>query len=229
MSDESRENQDAPEEDAPQYEAPQAEGLPADKPAETAPGGAVGTTGDASDRDLKSGFGEVDVDEVLAAVRQLPITTWSYKDDPEVRHIGPMAQDFAAAFGVGGDDRRIHRVDASGVALAAIQALAARLEAAEARIAELTGAPEYEPPRAEEMRDPVAASPDAQPPGSPGDDTTTISDRDAKAGFAEIDVEAVLTRVREHPVDAHGLALASIQALAIRLETAEARIAHPNR
>jgi hypothetical protein len=48
-----------------------------------------------------------------------------------------MAQDFAAAFGVGDDDRHIHTVDASGVALAAIQALAARLAAAEARIEEL--------------------------------------------------------------------------------------------
>jgi hypothetical protein len=54
-----------------------------------------------------------------------------------VRHVGPRAQDFAAAFGVGEDDRHIHVVDASGVALAAIQALAARLAEAEANIAEL--------------------------------------------------------------------------------------------
>jgi hypothetical protein len=68
----------------------------------------------------------------------LPIQSWSYRDDdPRVRHIGPMAQDFAAAFAVGDDDRHIHTVDASGVALAAIQALAARLAAAEARIEEL--------------------------------------------------------------------------------------------
>jgi hypothetical protein len=42
---------------------------------------------------------------------------------------GPRAQDFAALFGVGEDDRHIHPLDAQGVALAAIQGLVARLEA----------------------------------------------------------------------------------------------------
>jgi hypothetical protein len=227
VTDEPRENQEFSEGQDPRYEAPQAEELPTDDPAETGPGATGITRGDTSpsDRDRKSGFSDVDVEAVLAAVRELPITTWSYKDDPGVRHIGPMAQDFAAAFGVGDDDRRIHTVDASGVALAAIQALAARLEAAEARIAELSGAPAYEPPRAEEMSEPVAASPGATQAITNSDET--FSDRAAKAGFAEVDVEAVLSRVREHPVDAHGLALASIQALAARLEAAEARIPEP--
>jgi hypothetical protein len=223
MADEPREGQEAPEEKNPQYEAPEAEELAPDTTADTAPGAPPQSPGDSSDRNLKTGFAEVDVEAVLAGVRQLPITTWSYReDDPRVRHIGPMAQDFAAAFGVGDDDRRIHTVDASGVALAAIQALAARLEAAEARIAELSRSEAYEPPRAEELTDPVAASPDAQPI-SPGDEFT--SDRAAKTGFADVDVEAVLADVRGHRVDANGLALASIQALAARLETAEARLA----
>ena len=42
---------------------------------------------------------------------------------PSVRHVGPMAQDFHAAFGLGGDDKHINTVDADGVALAAIQGL----------------------------------------------------------------------------------------------------------
>ena len=206
----------------PEYDPPQAEDMPDPSgPVGTAP--AIDTGQDHSDRDLKTGFAQVDAAATLARVRDLPITTWSYReDDPAVRHVGPMAQDFAAAFGVGDDDRRIHTVDANGVALAAIQALAARLEAAEARIAELTGSRPYEPPRAEELTDPVAASPDVQPT-SPSDDFT--SDRDAKTGFADVDVQAVLARVREHPVDANGVALASIQALAARLEAAEARVA----
>jgi hypothetical protein len=37
--------------------------------------------------------------------------------------MGPMAQDFRAAFELGSDDKRISTVDADGVALAAIQAL----------------------------------------------------------------------------------------------------------
>src|SRR5688500_17070776 len=67
---------------------------------------------------------------MVQRVRELPISTWNYtSDDPAIRHIGPMAQDFAALFGVGADDRHIHPIDGQGVALAAIQGLAAELEA----------------------------------------------------------------------------------------------------
>jgi Chaperone of endosialidase len=121
--------------DPPVYEPPTVDDLPGEDPAAT--GGGFHTPVE-SDRNLKRGFADVDVDTVLAGVVDLPLTTWSYRaDDPRVRHIGPMAQDFAAAFGVGEDDRHIHTVDANGVALAAIQALAARLAEAEAKIAEL--------------------------------------------------------------------------------------------
>jgi hypothetical protein len=82
-----------------------------------------------SDRNLKTNFGSVDPADMLARVRDLPIATWNYTaDDPAVRHIGPMAQDFAALFGVGADDRHIHLLDGQGVALAAIQGLVARIE-----------------------------------------------------------------------------------------------------
>ena len=64
----------------------------------------------------------------------LPITTWSYIDDPDrARHMGPMAQDFAAAFGLGASDRTIFQIDADGVQLAAIQALYERVRALEAQ------------------------------------------------------------------------------------------------
>ncbi|HEU5433582.1 MAG TPA: tail fiber domain-containing protein [Thermomicrobiales bacterium] len=77
-----------------------------------------------SDRALKTCLAAVDPEAVLAQVAILPIATWSYTfDDPAIRHVGPMAQDFAAAFGVGVDDRTIHPLDGQGVALAAIQAL----------------------------------------------------------------------------------------------------------
>lgn len=49
---------------------------------------------------------------------------WRYKSEPEdVRHIGPVAQDFRAAFNLGADDKHISTVDADGVALASVQAL----------------------------------------------------------------------------------------------------------
>ena len=82
-----------------------------------------------SDRALKANFGSVDPADMLRRVGDLPISTWNYtSDDPAVRHIGPMAQDFAARFGTGADDRHIHPLDGQGVALAAIQGLSAELE-----------------------------------------------------------------------------------------------------
>ena len=89
-----------------------------------------------SDRALKENFEAVDPHAVLDAVRALPVETWNYiSDEPSTRHIGPMSQEFAAAFAVGADDRQISLVDANGVCLAAVQALAARVEALEAELA----------------------------------------------------------------------------------------------
>jgi hypothetical protein len=65
---------------------------------------------------------------VLAKVAALPITQWSFKEFPGARHLGPMAQDCHAAFGVGLDDKHIATVDADGVALAAIQGLNEKVE-----------------------------------------------------------------------------------------------------
>jgi hypothetical protein len=77
-----------------------------------------------SDRNTKANFSAVDGQALLARLAALPIATWNYKAQPDsVRHMGPTAQDFSAAFGLGEDDRHISTVDAQGVALAAIQAL----------------------------------------------------------------------------------------------------------
>jgi hypothetical protein len=70
----------------------------------------------------------------------MDIATWRYKDDPTgATHMGPMAQDFQEAFGLGASDRCIATVDSDGVALAAIQALNRRLERLERDNAELRG------------------------------------------------------------------------------------------
>ena len=50
-------------------------------------------------------------------VDKVPISRWSYEGDT-VRHMGPMAQDFFDAFGLGGDRRLISSIDADGVAIA---------------------------------------------------------------------------------------------------------------
>ncbi len=91
-----------------------------------------------SDRTLKENFSTVDVHELLNRAAALPLSSWSYKaDDPKVRHVGPMAQDFHAAFGLGDDDRRIHMVDAFGVLLGCVQALHAQLQERDAQISAL--------------------------------------------------------------------------------------------
>jgi hypothetical protein len=81
----------------------------------------------ASDREAKENFSPVDGPAVLARLAAMPIQTWNYKaEDPAVRRMGPTAQDFYAAFGLGEDERHISTLDADGVALAAIQGLYAR-------------------------------------------------------------------------------------------------------
>jgi hypothetical protein len=95
-----------------------------------------GSPVDESDRNAKEAFEPVDPRAVLAAVAALPIERWSYKGET-VRHLGPMAQDFAAAFGVGPDDRHIFPLDAAGVALAALQGLYALVRTQGARLERL--------------------------------------------------------------------------------------------
>ena len=105
-----------------------------------APGAGAWTS--LSDRRAKSDVQPVDTQAVLAKVASLPVSTWRYNSqDATIRHIGPMAQDFKAAFGVGETDTGITTIDADGVALAAIQGLnqkaeeqAAQLRAKEAKI-----------------------------------------------------------------------------------------------
>jgi len=95
-----------------------------------------GTFVSACDRNLKEHFQAVDAQRVLAQVSALPITRWNYKEDTTSEHIGPMAQDFYAAFGVGPDDKHITTIDEGGVALAAIQGLNEKVNEKDARIQE---------------------------------------------------------------------------------------------
>jgi Chaperone of endosialidase len=77
-----------------------------------------------SDRAKKHDFRALSRQTVLERVASMPITSWSYKsENPSVRHIGPTAQDFHQAFGLGLDDKHIGTIDEGGVALAAIQGL----------------------------------------------------------------------------------------------------------
>ena len=91
-----------------------------------------------SDRNLKENFRAIDGKSLLEKVASLPISEWNYKaENNRVKHIGPVAQDFYAAFNLGEDDKHISTVDASGVALAAIQSLDQQVKEQDSRIVAL--------------------------------------------------------------------------------------------
>jgi hypothetical protein len=91
-----------------------------------------------SDRNSKEHILPVDAREVLRKVAVLPIATWNWKSqDPMISHMGPMAQDFHAAFGLGETPKGISTVDSEGVALAAIQGLHQLVQEKDREIAQL--------------------------------------------------------------------------------------------
>ena len=90
-----------------------------------------------SDRNEKTQIESVDTADILTRIASLDISEWSYLDTPGERHIGPMAQDFYAAFGLGRDNKHIATLDSSGVALAGIQALIVENRLLRERIVEL--------------------------------------------------------------------------------------------
>lgn len=92
-----------------------------------------------SDRNAKKDFTPINPQAVLNKVLAMPVTEWQYKADAgDVRHIGPMAQDFHRAFDLdGADDKHISVVDEGGVALAAIQGLNQKLDEKDAEIRDL--------------------------------------------------------------------------------------------
>jgi hypothetical protein len=76
-----------------------------------------------SSRDLKENFEPVDGRAILSRLVEMPLTKWNAKTDPSQRHIGPVAEDWWATFGLGPDDKHVSPTDIGGVALAAIKGL----------------------------------------------------------------------------------------------------------
>lgn len=80
-----------------------------------------------SDVNSKENFRDLADDDVLARIARLPVRQWNYKaQGAGILHIGPTAQDFHSAFGLGEDPLRISTIDADGVALAGVRALESR-------------------------------------------------------------------------------------------------------
>jgi len=88
-----------------------------------------------SDRNAKENFVAVDSKKVLEQLVAMPLSTWNFKGaDPRLRLLGPTAQDFKAAFGLGNDDKSIIATNLHGVALAAIQGLHEIVQASDAQV-----------------------------------------------------------------------------------------------
>jgi hypothetical protein len=97
---------------------------------------ARGTIAQLSSRSAKENFVEIDGDDVLTRLAALSVPSWNYLGDAQ-RHIGPIAEDFHAAFAVGGDPRYLAPADVAGVALAAVKAMQDQVRERDAHIAEL--------------------------------------------------------------------------------------------
>ena len=91
-----------------------------------------------SDVNRKHLFERISGEDVLSHLATMPVQQWGYRaEDASVRHLGPTAQDFYAAFHLGASETAIATVDADGVSLLAIQALEKRtrdLQAENARL-----------------------------------------------------------------------------------------------
>jgi hypothetical protein len=95
-----------------------------------------GTWNAVSARERKENFTDVDPQIILSQIDQMPMLQWNYiGEDPSIKHIGPIAQDFHALFGLNGpNDKMISQVDPSGVALVGIKALSAKVSNIEAQL-----------------------------------------------------------------------------------------------
>ena len=96
-----------------------------------------GSWASVSDRRKKENFEILNKEEMLQKVAAMPVTRWNYLSQPvSQKHVGPMAQDFYAAFGLDGvgNDTTINTIDIDGVNMIAIQALEQRTRDLQAQV-----------------------------------------------------------------------------------------------
>jgi hypothetical protein len=89
-----------------------------------------------SDRNIKHAISPVSGKDVAETLATIPMSTWSYNGE-ETKHMGPMAQDFHAAFGLGTTDKAYDPIDAHGVAFAGIQGLYEMIQEQNTRLEKL--------------------------------------------------------------------------------------------
>jgi hypothetical protein len=92
----------------------------------------------ASSRAIKKGFEPVDRRALLDSLEAIPLQSWVYRDgDDSSRHLGPVSEEFFAAFGLGSSDKHIDLVDSTGVTLAALQGVLQMLAERDRELARL--------------------------------------------------------------------------------------------
>lgn len=98
-----------------------------------------GTFSCSSSRTIKTAFEAIDAQSLLAGIRALPLSTWAYIEDTAgTRHLGPVAEDFFAQFGLGEGPNSIGAQDLASLGLVGVQALAERDEAHARELAALS-------------------------------------------------------------------------------------------
>lgn len=93
----------------------------------------------ASSRTIKTAFEAIDTQSLLDGIKALPLSTWRFIEDRSgARHLGPVAEDFFAQFGLGEGPTSIGTQDLASLGLAGVQALAERDEAHARELAALS-------------------------------------------------------------------------------------------
>lgn len=81
---------------------------------------------------IKENKQEIDKEQVLEAVKDMRVEEWNYIGDG-TKHISPYAEEWQAKTGLG-DGKTINIIDAFGVLMASVQAIATKVDKLEARL-----------------------------------------------------------------------------------------------
>jgi len=101
---------------------------------------AVPTWTCASSRTVKENFRAVSGEDVLLRIRAIPVSTWNMIGaDQQIRHMGPVAEDFYQGFGLGLGPTTIGLGDIDGVNFAAVKALEVRTTDLQNQLNQRTG------------------------------------------------------------------------------------------
>jgi hypothetical protein len=91
-----------------------------------------------SDSTLKENITLPDVDQIAQKAKHIKVYSWNYiAQNDSIRHIGPMAQDFYAAFGLGENEATISSVDFDGINLLLLKTLIEKEELLTGKINEM--------------------------------------------------------------------------------------------